>query len=178
MLSILRLLTLTGAALLSVATPAQVVRCTDARSGTITYTDGDCAPGSRAHEVQARQSAQDIAQERAQAAQALEHKQQRLQAEAAALQLQAQRQALHEREQAAQRQREIDWLGRQGSGEIEKNRPAAPPEVVYVPVPWPPQRPVHPHPPHFEAPRPLPQRFTHCNMFRCYDRQGRSYTRP
>lgn len=223
MLSALRLLTLaTAAALLSVATPAQVVRCTDARSGTVTYTDGNCAAGSRAHEVQARQSAQDIAQERAQAAQALEQKQQRLQAEAAALQLQAQRQALREREQpvraapaqspaqdyarspecarsrrqwdltasstrqrydqdarvqAAQRQMELDCLGPQGYAEVEKNRPAAPPERIYAPVPWPARRPVYPRPPHFEPPRPEP-RFTHCNVFRCYDRQGRSYTRP
>ena len=224
MLPALRLLTLAAAALLSVATPAQVVRCTDARTGTVTYTDGDCAAGSRAREVQARQSAEDIAQERAQAAQALEQKQQRLQAEAAQLQLQAERQALREREQAAraapaqgpaqdharspecarsrrslnlaasstrqgygqdarvqaaQRQMELDCLGPQGYADVEKNRPAAVPEVVYAPVPWPGRRPVFPQPPpHFEPPRPAPQRFTHCNVFRCYDRQGRSYTRP
>lgn len=97
----LRLFTLGAAALLSLDAPAQIVRCTDARTGAVTYTDGNCATGTRTREVQARQTPEEIAQERAQAAQALEQKQQRLQVEAAAQQLEAARQAQRQREQAA-----------------------------------------------------------------------------
>lgn len=97
----LRLLVLATASLLSLAAPAQVVRCTDARTGAVTYTDGDCNPGTRTREVQARQTPEEIAQERAQATQALTEKQQRLHIEAATQQLEAQRQAQRQREQAA-----------------------------------------------------------------------------
>ncbi|WP_440110536.1 DUF4124 domain-containing protein [Acidovorax sp. BL-A-41-H1] len=71
---------------------AQVVRCTDPATGKVTYTDGACQSGAAAREVEARKSAADIQRERAEAAQALERKQQRLQAEAAA-QAQAERNA-------------------------------------------------------------------------------------
>lgn len=97
----LRLLPLAAASLLSVAASAQVVRCTDARTGAVTYTDGDCNPGTRVREVQARQTPEEIAQERAQAAQALEEKQQRLQSEAATQQLENERQSQRQRDQAA-----------------------------------------------------------------------------
>ena len=96
-----RVIFLAAASLLSLTAAAQVVRCTDARTGAVTYTDGDCYPGARAREVQARQSAEAIAQERSQAAQALAEKQQRLQIESAAQQLEAERQAQRQREQAA-----------------------------------------------------------------------------
>ena len=97
----LRLLTLAAASLLSFAASAQVVRCTDIRTGAVTYTDGECKPSTRAQEVQSRQTPEEIAQERAQAAQALEGRQQRLQVEAAAQQLENERQAQRQREQAA-----------------------------------------------------------------------------
>jgi hypothetical protein len=73
-----------GLALAAAAAHAQVVRCTDPATGKVTYTDGACQSGASAREVEARKSAADIQQERAEAAQALERKQQRLQAEAAA----------------------------------------------------------------------------------------------
>lgn len=95
----LPLLTLT-AALLGGAAQAQVVRCTDTRTGAVTYTDGECAQGSKAREVQARQTPEEINQERAQAAQALAQKQQRQQAEAAQARLDAERDAQRQREQA------------------------------------------------------------------------------
>lgn len=82
------------------AAQAQVVRCTDARTGKVTYTDGGCASGSATHEVEARKTPQELQQEREQAAHALERKQQRLQAEAETEQAQAQRNA--ERARAAQ----------------------------------------------------------------------------
>ena len=46
---------------------AQVVRCTDARTGQVTYTNGACIQGEAAVQVQKAQSAEDIARERAQA---------------------------------------------------------------------------------------------------------------
>lgn len=101
----LHLLSLAAASLLGWAAPtpasAQVVRCTDARTGAITYTDGECTAGTRAREVQARQTPEEIAQERAEAAQARAEKQQRLQAETAAQQLENERQAQRQRDQAA-----------------------------------------------------------------------------
>ena len=73
--------------------------------------------------------------------------------------------------QTAQRQMELDCLGPEAYAEIEKNRPAAPAPTIVLP----------PLRPHWTRPMPPPApppRFTHCNVFRCYDSQGRSYTRP
>ena len=213
----LRTAALISATLLALTAHGQVVRCTDARTGAISYTDGACSTGSKAREVQARQTPEELAQERTQAAQALERKQQRLQTEAAAAHLNAEQDAQRQREQAAraaatrarpqdyahspecararrnldiaasrtpsyaygpeaplqtaQRQMELDCLGPEAYAEIEKNRPAAPAPTIVLPPPrphW--TRPVPPPAP--------PPRFTHCNVFRCYDSQGRSYTRP
>lgn len=72
---------------------AQVVRCTDASSGKVTYTDGKCPSTATAIEVEARKTPEQLEQERAQAAQALAQKNQRLQAEAAAAQAEALRSA-------------------------------------------------------------------------------------
>jgi len=97
----LRPLVLCAAALLCVAAQAQVVRCTDARTGKVTYTDGTCEGSAAAREVEPRKTQEEIRQERAQAAEALERKQQRLELEAATTRLQAEREALRQREQAA-----------------------------------------------------------------------------
>ena len=61
---------------------AQVMRCTDAATGKVTYTDGACHRGDAVREVEGRKTAEDIAQERQQAAEALERKQERQQQEA------------------------------------------------------------------------------------------------
>ena len=98
---LLSLLILATVSLWGAAATAQVVRCTDARTGAVTYTDGECTAGTRPREVQARQTPEAIAQERAQAAQALAERQQRLQAEALAQQLEGERQAQRQRDQAA-----------------------------------------------------------------------------
>lgn len=214
----LRTATLISAALLALTAHGQVVRCTDAHTGAISYTDGACSTGSKAREVQARQTPEEVAQERTQAAQALERKQQRLQTEAAAARLDSEKDAQRQREQAertaatrarpedyarspecararrnldiaasrtpsyaygqeaplqvAQRQMELDCLGPEAYADLEKNRPAAVPATTIV---LPPPR------PHWTRPVPPPApppRITHCNVFRCYDSQGRSYTRP
>ena len=80
---------------------SQVIRCTDAKTGQVTYTDGKCAAGAATHEVEAKRSAEEIEQERRSAEQALELKQQRLQAESAAASAQNQREIEQERLRAA-----------------------------------------------------------------------------
>ncbi|CAN7560520.1 DUF4124 domain-containing protein [Acidovorax sp. LjRoot194] len=87
---------------LGTAAQAQVLRCTDARTGKVTYTDGECAGGTAAREVEARKSPQELQQERELAAEALERKQQRLQSEATAAELDARRAAERDRAKAAQ----------------------------------------------------------------------------
>ena len=79
----------------------QVVRCTDPKTGQVTYTDGKCAAGTTGHEVEAKRSAEEIEQDRKAAERAIELKQQRLLAEKAAADLQAQRDAEQERVRAA-----------------------------------------------------------------------------
>ena len=91
------LLTLCTAAALCLPAQAQVVRCTDARTGAVVYTDGGCASGTAAREVEPRKTEEEIRQERIQAAEALERKQQRLDAEATAARQQAERDALRPR---------------------------------------------------------------------------------
>ena len=70
------------AALWSLGAPAQVMRCTDPRTGQVTYTDGNCAGGAQTREIEARKTPEEIRAEREQAAEAIARKQQRLQAEA------------------------------------------------------------------------------------------------
>lgn len=58
-------------ALWPLASPAQVVRCTDGATGKVTYTNGECAQGASVREIEARKTPEQIRQERAQAADAL-----------------------------------------------------------------------------------------------------------
>jgi hypothetical protein len=90
-----------GAALLCLAVQAQVLRCTDARTGQVTYTDGTCAGAASVREVEPRKTPQEIRLEREQAAEALARKQQQQQAEAAARQIDDDRDAQRERDLAA-----------------------------------------------------------------------------
>ena len=232
------LLCIAGAAWVALSAPvqahAQVLRCTDARTGAVIYTDGACNSASKVQEVQPRRSEADIERDRAQAAEALARKQQRLQTEAAA-RLEAERDAQRVQQQqyqqqrttqadparspecasarrqleatsarpgsgtddprlqAAQQQMELLCLGAARYAELEKDRAARPPGAVYAPPVWSPSYPPysvypvspvfpgHPvRPPHLRSPPPAlpPPRFTHCNVFRCYDAQGRSHSRP
>ena len=88
--------------LLALPAAAQVLRCTDTQTGKVTYTDGTCAGGTAAREVEARKSPEELQQERELAAEALERKQQRLEAEALAAETQARRNAERDRARAAQ----------------------------------------------------------------------------
>lgn len=97
----LALLLCVCAAWWGVAAQAQVVRCTDPRTGKVTYTDGACTGGAAAREVEARKTPEELQLEREQAAEALERKQQRLQAEATAAETEARRDAERDRARAA-----------------------------------------------------------------------------
>lgn len=77
---------------------AQVLRCTDARTGAVTYTNDVCPSGSSVREVEPRKTPEEIARERAQAAEALERKRQQLQLESAAQTQEERQKALEERE--------------------------------------------------------------------------------
>ena len=197
------------AALWLCAVPAQgqVLRCTDARTGAVTYTDGACDSGRQAEQVLPARSPEALAREREEAAQAIARKEQRLRAEAAAAALapapaapaapqppaesarcadsrqqlqdllnrpgRSSSPAYAEQLAAARQQMEIDCLGPKAYGELEQSRaqsavPAAPVFVV------PPLRPQRPLPPQVQPPRP---QITHCNVFRCYDRNGNTYPR-
>lgn len=61
---------------------AQVVRCTDPVTGSVTYTDGSCTKGQARQEVAPRQTPEEIQRERDQAEQALRLKNERREAEA------------------------------------------------------------------------------------------------
>ena len=230
--SALKLLCVAGAAWVALSAPAeghaQVLRCTDARTGAVSYTDGDCRTGSKVQEVEPRRSSEDIERDRAQAAEALERKQQRLQNDLAAARLEAERDGQRAQQQqqraaqadparspectrarrqfeavsarpgsgaddprmlAAQQQMELVCLGAARYAELQRDRAASQPGVVVAPPSYPayPGYPVYPifpghpvHPPHTRPPPPAPPppRFTQCNVFRCHDAQGRSYSRP
>lgn len=83
---------------LATAAPAQVLRCTDAKTGEVTYTNGRCISGEASVQVQPASSPEQIARERAQAAAALE----RSKAEMA--RDEAQRQEREKREEQERRQ--------------------------------------------------------------------------
>ena len=61
---------------------AQVIRCTDPTTGKVSYTDGKCASGTNALEIEAKKSPEEIKAEREQAAQAQERTRERLQQDA------------------------------------------------------------------------------------------------
>lgn len=60
---------------------AQVVRCTDARTGRVTYTNGSCGAGENRVQVQEAPSAEELQRDRAQAAAAIERKNQQMASE-------------------------------------------------------------------------------------------------
>ena len=60
---------------------AQVNRCTDPATGKVTYTDGDCARGTKAAEIERRKTDEELAQDRAREREALRAKAERREAE-------------------------------------------------------------------------------------------------
>ena len=181
-----------------------MLRCTDARTGAVSYTDGSCDTGRQARQVLPARSAEALALEREEAALAIARKERRLREDAATAALhplpapppaapgesprcsqsRQQLQTLLSRPGrdgatysqqlgAAQQQMELDCLGPQAYRDLAQARahtavPAAP--VIVVPA----LRPPRPLPPAVQPPRP---QMAHCNVFRCFDRQGNVYPR-
>ena len=106
------------ACILSGASPhasAQVMRCTDTKTGEVTYTNGRCIDRETATQVQPAQSAQEIAQERDAAAKA------RQQSQAQMARDDAQR---RQREDAERKEREAAARAQAGAGSNLENSPA------------------------------------------------------
>lgn len=194
------------AALCAFAAPAQgqVLRCTDARTGAVSYTDGSCDTGRRAEQVLPARSAEALAREREEAALAIARKEQRLREDAATAALtpppaapaaapaesprcsQSRRQlqtllarpgrdgvAYTQQLGAAQQQTELDCLGAQAYRDLAQARAqSAAPALATAPVII--VRPPRPLPPAAQPQRPP---MAHCNVFRCFDRQGNVYPR-
>ena len=142
---------------------AQVLRCEDAK-GNITYTNTGCPGSKEVMQVLPAMTEQERAQQEAQYQRALERKRE-------AQKLQAER-------DAAQRQTDA---ARAPSPVV--HRPAAP-VIVQVPANEgaPAYSPLYPpRPPHVRPQPPLPQppqAAVNCNVFRCYDGKGNTWSRP
>ena len=143
---------------------AQVLRCEDA-NGHVTYTNTGCPQSKAIKEVVPALSAHQKAQQEAQYQQAVQRKraEQQMWAERDAAQQQAQ--AARAAAQAAQ-------------------RPAPAPVVVQVPTSaGPSYGPLYPPHPTYgrPAPSPLPAPQApgyNCNVFKCYDGKGNTWSRP
>lgn len=199
------LLPLLGALCLA-CTPAQsqVLRCTDPRTGAISYTDGACDSGRQVKEVVPARSPEEIARDRERTAEALARKAQQQREEAAAaaahpLPAPARAPGPGETVQCAQSRQQLQKLLNQASDdtqayslqiaaaqrqmELDCLGPQAYGELEQsrnqqlspaMPYIVVPPRPVRPAPPARPQPRP---EITQCNVFRCYDRQGNIYPR-
>lgn len=166
--SLSSLLLIAALSLLGWQAQAQVQRCTDPRTGQVTYTDGACPSHQRSVEVLPAQSAEEKAE------------QERIYQEA-----QARWQVEQERTEAARRaQAEADAAAAAAA------EAARPPIIVQVPAPetapattsypllYPTYPATHtrppkpPRPPHGRPPPPEPPTQWHCNVFRCTDDKG------
>ena len=98
-------------ALLPLAGNAQVIRCSDPVTGKVTYTDGRCASGTKAQEIEPRKTPEEIQEEREQAALALERKREKMKLEA-------------EQRQQQQQDRQLSANERSGRGRSEEPNPA------------------------------------------------------
>ena len=154
---------LAASAWVSLPASGQVLRCTDPSSGKTSYTDGACPHGQRSLEVLPQQSTAEIAAERAQADRALTLKYQRQQQKTAQRAAEAARAAL---------QRPVEPTHRPRQHPERRERPERPPprpDYGYSPYGYYPPPPARP-------PAPAPRRdITHCNVFRCYDKNGNTY---
>lgn len=110
----LALALLCGAASLA---QAQIMRCTDARTGEVTYTNGRCIEGENARQIHAAQSPEEIAQERTEAAKARERSQAQMARD------EAQRRQREELERKAQAAAQAQAQARTGNASPE-NSPA------------------------------------------------------
>jgi len=187
---------------------AQVIRCTDPVTGSVTYTDADCTQGQSRKEVAPRQTPEDIQRQYEQALEALRMQREQQQVQAAqppatpppaagrdtvepsqsaqCLQARAVLQGAmalnptlydtNTRIAAAQDNADLACLTPAEYARLQRRTNNRPPVYVgpgYVPpvivVP-----PPHPQRPHRAERKP---EMVNCNVFRCYDAQGRSYPR-
>ena len=150
---------------------AQVQRCTDARTGQVTYTDGPCAAGQQATEVLPALSPEERAAQQRQYQQAQERLQAELARSQAARRAQAQAEAAQAAAQAAHRPPPPVVVT------VPEAQPYAVPYPVYVDrgQPHRPHRPGHQSKP---PPPPQPGPGWHCNVFRCSDGKGNVVPRP
>ncbi|MGE8320613.1 MAG: DUF4124 domain-containing protein [Comamonas sp.] len=161
---------LAATALLAVPAQAQVLRCTDPASGRVTYTDGECAPGTAVKEVERRKSDDELAQEQARADQALrrqaerraqDQEQQRLDLQEKALQAEANRRAAASN--GSYRPPEPQGY-RDGSGLVVIDGY----DYGYRPHIHPPRPPVS------QGPAPA---IRQCDVFKCVDANGNTHPR-
>ncbi len=82
---------------------AQVIRCVDPGTGKVTYTDGACASGASATEIERRKTDEELAQDRAREQEALQAKAERRQQELTQRKLQADERAEDLAQRAANR---------------------------------------------------------------------------
>ncbi|MGE8491513.1 MULTISPECIES: DUF4124 domain-containing protein [Comamonas] len=82
---------------------AQVTRCVDPGTGKVTYTDGACASGARATEIERRKTDEELAQDRAREQEALQAKAERREQELVQRRLQADERADDLAQRAANR---------------------------------------------------------------------------
>lgn len=127
---------------------AQVIRCTDAKTGRVTYTNSSCKDGENRVQVQEAPSPEELERERAQSAAAIERKNQQLAREEAERRTRAQQQ---EREARSRRERE-NSAQRDGGD----SRPASRRAAAWTPS-WP--RPIPILPPGARAARPPSSRW-------------------
>jgi len=194
------------AALCAFAAPAQgqVLRCTDARTGAVSYTDGSCDTGRTARQVLPARSAEALALEREEAALAIARKEQRLREEAATAALNPlpapSAAASSESPRCSQSRQQLQTLlarpGRDGitysqqlgaaqqqmeldclGAQAYRDLAQARAQTAMPAAPVivvPALRPPRPLPPAVQPPRP---QMRHCNVFRCYDQQGNVHPR-
>ncbi|MET1116673.1 MAG: DUF4124 domain-containing protein [Comamonas sp.] len=183
---------------------AQVLRCTDARTGAVSYTDGSCDTGGKTQQVLPARSAQALALEREEAAQAVARKEQLLREDRAAAALvpppaapppasqetprcgpsRQQLQALLARpgrdasvysQQLAAAQQQVELDCLGPQAYRELAQARSQTAAPAAPViVVPALRPLRPLPPVVQPPRP---QMRHCNVFRCYDQQGNVHPR-
>lgn len=151
---------------------AQVLRCEDAQ-GQVTYTDTRCPGSKEVTEVVPALMPEEQARQDALYQQALARKRE-------AQQLQA------ERDLAQQRREAAEAAQRPAPAPVvvpvPVPVPASEPTPTYVPLPYPVRPPYagppYGRPPQVRPPPPPPPPALNCNVFRCYDGKGNTWSRP
>jgi len=190
---------LLGWVLIAGTAQAQVMRCVDAKTGEVTYTNGRCISGEMSTQIQAAQSAEEIAAERANASQARERSKAQM-ARDEAQRRQREEQERKEREaaekaqaravanlentpacrQARERYNAIlaeaspdpaTWGERSQAAQAQMQQSRAlQPNAINRPQ-WGYGYPNR-YPPARPTPSQPPAKIVNCNVFRCYDNRG------